>query len=339
MLAACAPPGPPTNDWSLVVYRASPPAFVELNDDLVVQDEVPFSAPTDCAVQAAYPAPRGPTLAVELGCPFGQAVVLLNLDTQAAMQPITTSDSHFLAWSKEGDALYLRIDSINRPRIVRSSLGGDLHELKLSELSYDLAPAPHDDEFVFSLSRGMGHGSEMWRGRDSGEGLRMVASDPAAYLAFARWSPDGREIAYLKIPDTAVPFSVGELWVMDANGSNGRRLAEADAGHGFAPAWSPDGTQIAFVVRENRDDPEADVTSAALVSNIHLADTRNGKVASIRKFQSARVEAPQWKPDGSALAFIARVDDRMTAYVVQTESGDVMAVPVQGTCCVGWVRR
>lgn len=321
------------------MYRASPPAFVELNDDLEVRDEVSFAAPTDCAVQNAFPAPRGPTLAVELGCPFGQAVVLLNLDTQATTQPITTSDSHFLAWANDGAALYLRIDGINRPRIVRSSIGGDLDELKLSELSYDVAPAPQDNEFVFSLSRGMGHGSEMWRARDSGEGLRQIANDPANYLAFARWSPDGREIAYLKIPDTAVPFSVGELWVMEANGSNGRRLADADAGHGFAPSWSPDGTQIAFVARENRDDPEADDSSATLTSNIYLADTRSGKVVPATEFRSARVEAPLWEPGGRTLAFVAKVDDRMTAYVVQMASREMTAVPLDGVCCLGWVRR
>ena len=91
-----------------------------------------------------------------------------------------------------------------------------------------------------------------------GKAVEQLYADPFHYISFARYSPDGRQIAFIKIPDTQTPFTVGELWVMNSDGSNARKLADADAGHGYAANWSPDGKQIAFVLRENPDDERAD---------------------------------------------------------------------------------
>jgi len=56
------------------------------------------------------------------------------------------------------------------------------------------------------------------------------------------------------MPDSNIPFTVGELWVTNGDGNNPVLLGEADAGHGYEPAWSPDGAQIAFLGRENKSD-------------------------------------------------------------------------------------
>ena len=249
---------------------AEPPAFLELDGARKSVREIPFSIPQGCDLGSVHAAPHGARLAIELSCAFGPAVVLLDVGTGEVTQPIVDSDSHFLAWAPDGEAIYVRIDSINRPQILRLALTGQKDALPISELTYDLAPAPSGDDFVFAFSRGMGLGSEIWLARRSGAAVERLAADPTNYMGLVRWSPDGQLIAFVKIPDSATPFTTGELWVMRADGTSGRRLSSADAGHGFAPAWSPDGDRIAFVVRENPDEPAADVSSQALVSNLQL---------------------------------------------------------------------
>jgi len=52
----------------------------------------------------------------------------------------------------------------------------------------------------------------------------------------ARWSPDGRRVAYI---------ADGQLWVVDASGSNPRQLTSLTGG-ATGPVWAPTGEQIAF---------------------------------------------------------------------------------------------
>lgn len=52
----------------------------------------------------------------------------------------------------------------------------------------------------------------------------------------ARWSPDGRRVAYT---------TGGQLWVVDASGANARQLTTL-AGGASGPVWSPTGDRIAF---------------------------------------------------------------------------------------------
>jgi dipeptidyl aminopeptidase/acylaminoacyl peptidase len=52
----------------------------------------------------------------------------------------------------------------------------------------------------------------------------------------ARWSPDGRRVAYI---------AGGQLWVSDAEGGNRRQLTSLNGG-ATGPMWSPTGATIAF---------------------------------------------------------------------------------------------
>ena len=139
-------------------------------------------------------------------------------------------------------------------------------------------------------------------------------------ISFARYSPDGRQIAFIKIPDTQTPFTVGELWVMNADGSNARKLADADAGHGYAANWSPDGKRIAFVVRENPEDEQADQSSDALISNIYIVDVESGALTQVTHLEDGRVETPFWSPDGNTLAFNVVINDRMEVRIADLDN-------------------
>jgi len=59
----------------------------------------------------------------------------------------------------------------------------------------------------------------------------------ATQASEARWSPDGKRVAYI---------SGGQLWIVDANGANARQISSVNAG-ASGPVWSPTGDRIAFV--------------------------------------------------------------------------------------------
>jgi hypothetical protein len=339
-LLACSTETPrPALETTLYVFRFDPPAFVELSADLQERREIPLSVPPQCRLFNLYPPPVGNILAIELSCPTGQTVLFMETGTGAVAQPIMDSDSHYLAWTSDGGAAYLKVDSLGSPRVVRVSTDGTQDVLPITGFTYDLASSANEGEFTFTFSRGLGQGSELWLARRHGNIVKQLYTDPLHYISFARYSPDGRQIAFVKIPDTQTPFTVGELWVMNSDGSQARSLAEADAGHGYAAGWSPDGRRIAFVGRENPDDARADQSSEALRSNVYVVDVSTGALTPITHFEQGRVETPLWSPNGNTLAFNVVINDRMNVHLADLSTGELRTLMMESSCCPAWMRK
>jgi Tol biopolymer transport system component len=89
---------------------------------------------------------------------------------------------------------------------------------------------------VFAAGRGAGN--HLWR-VDAPAAPFELTRDPDYVETFPAWSPDGREIAFCRMPPggSTRPDS---LWVMNADGTSPRRLADAS---GMA-AWLPDGKRL-----------------------------------------------------------------------------------------------
>ena len=340
-LLSCTPtpsPRPPATT-SLILYRFEPPAFIEFSEESQQIKEIPFSVPLNCGLLDIFPAPVGEDLLIELSCPNGQTVLFLNTVTDFVTQPITDSDAHFLAWTADGTSAFLRADSLGSPRVVRVDTEKKNESIPITEYTYDLAASPVDSEFTFTFSRGMGQGSELWLAKRNGSVVEQLFADQFHYISFARYSPDGKQIAFIKIPDTATPFTVGELWVMDANGSRARKLADVDAGHGYSANWSPDGTRIAFVVRENGQDESANQSLESLISNIYMIEIQKGELTQITEFEEGRAETPHWSPDGNTLAFNAVINGRMNAFTLDITTGEMSSLITGSACCPAWMRK
>jgi len=295
-------------------------------------------------------------MAIELNCPNGQTVLFLDASSSlsagsaSVTQPITDADSHFLAWTSDGKAAFLKMDSLGSPRIARAHVDGTQDQLEITEYTYDISANPTNEDFTFTFSRGLGFGSELNLAQNNGRNTKQLYADQYNYISFARWSPDGSQIAFIKTPDTQTPFTVGELWVTEANGSNARKLADADAGHGYAANWSPDGTKIAFVVRENPEDKNANQSSDALISNIHIVDVESGELIQVTHLENGRTETPFWSPDGNTLAFNVVVNGRMNVQVVNAgrvvaqgatyrDPGEILFLETEPACCPAWMRK
>jgi len=353
LLSSCTSTPAPLPQTTFLLYRFNPPAFIEYSADFQPINEIPFSIPPACGLANLFAPPFGKFLAIELTCPNGHTVLFFDVETGAPTQPVTASDAHFLAWTHDGVAAYLKIDSFGNPRVIRARVSGGQEELSISEYTYDLAVNPANDDFTFTFSRGIGFGSELHSTQYEVRTTKILYADQFNYISFARFSPDGKQIAFIKTPDTQTPFTVGELWVMDSDGSNQRKLANADAGHGFAANWSPDGKRIAFVVRDNLDDGTADQSADALIGNIFIVNVKFGALKRATQFLNGHAETPIWSPDGNTLAFTAVVDGRMTVFTADVATAgvgmpdptgsfypvEITPIETESACCPAWMRK
>jgi Tol biopolymer transport system component len=339
LLSSCAPTPEPSLTTSLFIYRFDPPAFIEYSVDLQRIKEIPFSMPPNCGLNNTFAAPIGKFLAVELNCPNGQTVLFLDTDSGATTQPVTDTDSHFLAWTFDGSAAYLKVDSLSNTHIIRASPNGLQKDIPIAEFTYDLAAKPNSNDFTFTFSRGLGQGSELWLAQRDGGVVQQLHADKLHYISFARYSPDGKQIAFITIPDSPTPFTVGELWVINADSTNARKVADADAGHGYAANWSPDGKRIAFVVRENPQDEQADQVSEALISNIYIVEVESGQLTQITHYTGGHVETPSWSLDGNTLAFQVVLNGRMNVSIADVVTGEIKPLETESACCPVWMWR
>jgi Tol biopolymer transport system component len=339
LVISCTPANPPALQTTLYLYRFDPPAFVEFSSDFQPVDEIPFSIPLQCSLYNIFPAPVGSFLLVELSCPNGQTILFLDTDTGSVSQPVTGTDSHYLAWASDGTSVYLKVDSLGDTGVVRVYTRGNQQQTSLIGWTYDLSARPNSDDIIFTFSRGLGYGSELHASQGNGRSSSRLLEDPLHYISFARFAPDGRKISFIKIPDTQTPYTIGELWIMNTDGSDPRKLADVDAGHGFAANWSPDGKWIAFVGRENPDDEGADQSPDLLISNIYLIHTQSGELSQITTLTRGHVETPHWSPAGNSLAFNIVLNGRMDVQIADIISGEIRPLTTDSTCCPAWLRK
>jgi hypothetical protein len=105
------------------------------------------------------------------------------------------------------------------------------------------------------------------------------------------WSPDGKQIAFIRgVPAPDLRYD-HEVYVMNADGSGQRRLTQLrNVSLSSRPAWSPDGTKLAFVGPHL-----GDYYAQMYVMNADGSGQR----------PVGRGVDPVWSPDGSKLAFAA----------------------------------
>jgi dipeptidyl aminopeptidase/acylaminoacyl peptidase len=109
-------------------------------------------------------------------------------------------------------------------------------------------------------------------------------------------APDGSFAVFATSrPDLVANRGVGQVWRVDLPDGAPRRLTRGTAD--ASPRLSPDGTRLAFVRADAKGKPQVHVASAAGGEPVQATDAVLG------------VEHFAWSPDGTTLAFLARVPE------------------------------
>ena len=125
---------------------------------------------------------------------------------------------------------------------------------------------------------------------DDGHDIRRLTDTPFP-VGSAKWSPDGRQIAFMMDLETdPKKWQQYDIFIMNADGSQQRNLTEHPQQDGF-PAFSPDGKYIAFDSSRGAD----------VILGIYVMElaTRNVRKLTNRGFGSS----PNWSPDGQQIVY------------------------------------
>ena len=125
--------------------------------------------------------------------------------------------------------------------------------------------------------------------------------EPARFLRYPTFSPDGKQIAF---------SYMGDIWVAPAEGGNAIRLTVHPA-HDIRPKFSPDGKWIAF--NSNREGNY----------DIFLMPATGGRPKRLT-YHSADDILGDWSPDGRWIVFSSNRDHRFAQiYLLEVETGYV----------------
>ncbi|MGV9779464.1 S9 family peptidase [Streptosporangium sp. NPDC003464] len=186
--------------------------------------------------------------------------------------------------------------------------------------------------------------SEIWLAAPGTEPRRLTGGP---HDSCPRWSPEGRELAFLR-PVDGKP----QIHLLPMDGGEPRVLTTASLGVGAA-VWSPDGSRIAYAAPSGDLDPHAPVVAdrldykadgagllRGLTTHLFVLEVATGETRQITSGDFHTGE-PSWSPDGRRLAFTTSMEpDRDlvvsgAAYSVDTSGGEPERLTDAGVICTG----
>jgi Tol biopolymer transport system component len=229
-------------------------------------------------------------------------------ERQVTMPPVTASDDYpdmapdgsFIAFQRCGaNTCGLYVVKTDGTGLRRVDDGCAALPPKCTDNSYP-AISPDGKEIVFNRAFGrirkdaIDH-SGIYRMGVDGSRIRKV-SLPAKRTADdvePQWSPDGKQVVFVRHNITAKPAGKQAVFVVNADGSGRRRVTPYSIKAGDGPDWSPDGSQILFRSPENENFLNNDIWT------IHPDGT--GLRQLTHAGPQTKVYSASFSPDGTAV--------------------------------------
>lgn len=285
-----------------------------------------------CALHDAQASPNGQWIVVQINCEAGAYSQLLQASTGQLLTPTAwgNTENWFAGWAADNTAWFIADDFVTTRAFRIDPAQQKTWEISVPEGTYGLSLSPDGTRLLYSATQGLGFGSQTWVADADGRNPVLLFTEPVHITAFAQWSPTGAQLAYMRMPDSVVPFPLGELWLADGAGRNPVFVAAADSGHGYRPVWSPDGRALAFVGRENPHDVWADQLAEPLESNLYLVDAQTHGVTQLTHFAPAQVLQPLWL-DPTTLIFSAHAQGQTNLWRADLTTRQTQQLTFNGT--------
>ena len=149
----------------------------------------------------------------------------------------------------------------------------------LSGISASCVNFSPDKQWVTYVSYPDGN---LWRSRADGSQRLQLTFPPMATL-LPRWSPDGKEIAFVG----GSPNQTTKIYIVPAGGGTPRQVTQGNTNENDV-TWSPDGNSIVF-----NTEPQTGEAGASAVFELDLKTGKQTKLPGSEGLYSAR-----WSPDG-----------------------------------------
>jgi tricorn protease len=142
----------------------------------------------------------------------------------------------------------------------------------------DLALSPQGERALF-VARG-----DIFTAPIENGPTRNLTRSSGAHDRWARWSPDGRQIAYISDAD-----GEDELYLVAQDGSaEPEQITDGGEAMRYAPAWSPEGKRIAFSDKDGK---------------LWVLEVAGRKLVEVADDPAGQVVDYVWSPHGGFLAF------------------------------------
>ena len=233
---------------------------------------------------------------------------------------LTAGPMSFLAPnpSRDGKSLFaLGIQSKNE--LVRYDAGSKQFVRYLSGMSAEGVNFSRDGQWVTYVAIPQG---TLWRSKLDGS-ERLQLSFPPLEVALPRWSPDGKQIAFMG----RRPPQLWQIYVVPAEGGSPQQVVSDDENEG-APDWGPSGSLLVFSQL-----PELE-TNGAKDMVVHSLELKTHQAAVLPG--SAGLYSAHWSSDGRYIAASTTDDSRLMTFELATGKWKTLCQP--GGRILGWSR-